>query len=904
MLALPVVASKIAAVTQLDDGLIAKRFEWAPRDASGKIVFIAIDKRTLDAVGIWPWPRSQYGKLLEKLTAANAADIFLDIDFSTPSSPAEDGALAAALEKAGGGVLLPIFRQKVAAGSSETEISKPIAALLANAWPVFANVPMDADGIIRGFDLGNEFDGRSTQSAAAALSGSPDTSGRRLIDFSIRQASVPTYSLVDVLSGKVADEQLEGRSIVVGASAAELKDIFPVPLEGSIVGPLLHVLAAETLLQNRSLRQYDQEPIELLVAAILIVAIFSSRMAGMAKISLLLLAMGLVGEAVAFCLQKDFAVVSGTTVFWMLLALAWVLALNERIDLRQMMATFASIDARNTRRLMRRIIADSSDGIVAFTSDMKIADISVSAKAVLRLDAGADLLTSPERSVTEAVASLMARFDVDSGRIHTDVVEFVTYGGEDQIAYEARITLSPVEGHDPKAAHSFCGCIIIRDVTVQKRYQAKLKRMSEEDDLTGLLNRREFLARLEGRNGLVVVLEIERFSDICAAIGRDAGDTLLRAVGARLGVCVLGGPLGRIDGALFAVVTTEDDDPALYAERLLNLFDEPVAIDGTPLIIAVRLGFAHAGPLGAEGALRAAESALDTAKKTSEAWAIYNPAIALRQARLRRLEADIRAGLRDQQFFLLYQPQVDLSSGRFVGAEALLRWRHPELGVISPAEFIPIAESSGLICDIGRWVLTEACAEASRWPFGTVSVNMSPVQFDRSDVEAEVRFALSTSGLPPSRLCLELTESVFLGDRGRSIEKMAAARAIGVSLALDDFGTGYSSMSYLADLPLDKLKIDQSFVRRMTGAQGVLEIVKAIVFLARGLNLEIVAEGVEGEGEKALLRQLECQTGQGYLFGKPQLASEMIAHFRLSMHVAGRAPRCFKKTGGAKSLIR
>ncbi|QAS83284.1 EAL domain-containing protein (plasmid) [Rhizobium acidisoli] len=886
MLALPVVASKIAAVTQLDDGLIAKRFEWAPRDASGKIVFIAIDKRTLDAVGIWPWPRSQYGKLLEKLTAANAADIFLDIDFSTPSSPAEDGALAAALEKAGGGVLLPIFRQKVAAGSSETEISKPIAALLANAWPVFANVPMDADGIIRGFDLGNEFDGRSTQSAAAALSGSPDTSGRRLIDFSIRQESVPTYSLIDVLSGKVADEQLEGRSIVVGASAAELKDIFPVPLEGSIVGPLLHVLAAETLLQNRSLRQYDQGPLDLLIAAILIVAIFSSRRAGMAKMSVLLAAAGLVGEAVAFCLQKDFAVVSGTSVHWMLLALAWVLAFNERIDLGQTMATFAGIDARNTRRLMRRIIADSSDGIVAFTSDMKIAEISISAQAVLKLGAGADLLTSPERSVTEAVASLMARFDVDSGRIHTDVVEFVTYGGEDQIAYEARITLSPVEGHDPKAAHSFCGCIIIRDVTVQKRYQAKLKRMSEEDDLTGLLNRREFLARLEGRIGLVVVLEIERFSDICAVLGRDAGDSLLRAVGARLETNFPDGLLGRIEGALFALLTGKEDDPALCADRLLSLFEEPVVIDETSVIIALRLGLVQAGPLRAEAALGAAESALDTAKKTSEAWSIYNPAIALRQARLRRLETDIRAGLRDQQFFLLYQPQVDLSSGRFVGAEALLRWRHPELGVISPAEFIPIAESSGLICNIGRWVLTEACAEASRWPFGTVSVNMSPVQFDRSDVEADVRLALSTSGLPASRLCIELTESVFLNDSGRSVEKMAAARGMGVSLALDDFGTGYSSMSYLADLPLDKLKIDQSFVRRMTGAQGVLEIVKAIVFLARGLNLEIVAEGVEGEAEEALLRQLECQTGQGYLFGKPQIASEMIAHFGLSMHVA------------------
>jgi diguanylate cyclase (GGDEF)-like protein len=878
MLTLPVVAPGLNPITELNDRLVAKRFEWAPREASGKIAFVAIDKRTLDEVGVWPWPRSIYATLLDKLVAADAADIFFDIDFSTPSNAADDGALASALERAGGGVLLPIFRQQVAASSTETVVTKPIPSLLFNAWPVFANVSTDADGLVRKFDLGNEFDGVPTPSAPSSLSGDTGTSGRRLIDFSIRPGSVPTYSLADVLSGKVAAGQLGGRSVVVGASATELKDIFPVPVNGALAGPLIHVLAAETLIQNRLMTEFDQMPLELFLAAGLIVAVLSSRSMGLTKLLLLAVGAGTICEVAAFILQEDFAIITGTVVPWLLLALSGGLALNERIDLGQMVATLANIDARNTRRLMRQIITDSSDGIVAFAGDMKIAEISESAKSILRVSAGADLLSCAEPSVTAVIGDLAGRYDAEPGRIYSTVVEFVRHEGEVEVAYQAAITLSPVEEQGSRAARSFGGCIIIRDVTARRAYEAKLKRMAEEDELTGLLNRREFLARLEGRGGVVSVLDIERFSDMCATLGRDVGDTLLKAVAARLAASFPGDLLARIDGDLFAILRAEEDvDPGRHAGSLLAVFEEPVVFGEIAASVSVCLGVARAGLDRPESTLRAAESALDIAKKTSGRWSMYDPAVALQQARSRRLEFDMRNALRDGQFFLLYQPQVDLASGRFVGAEALLRWRHPELGLMAPTEFIPIAESSGMICDIGRWVLMEACAEAMLWPEGVVSVNVSPIQFERSDVESEVRWALSTSGLPASRLCLELTESAFLEDGGRSTSKMAALRAAGVSLALDDFGTGYSSMSYLADLPLDKLKIDQSFVRRMAADQGVFEIVKAIVALAHGLDLEIVAEGVEGAAEQALLRELQCETGQGYLFGKPQLGSDLLS---------------------------
>lgn len=236
----------------------------------------------------------------------------------------------------------------------------------------------------------------------------------------------------------------------------------------------------------------------------------------------------------------------------------------------------------------------------------------------------------------------------------------------------------------------------------------------------------------------------------------------------------------------------------------------------------------------------------------------------------------MRDALQNRQFFLQFQPQIELRSRRLVGAEALIRWNHPEFGLISPAEFIPIAESSGLICDIGRWTLFEACTEAAAWPGEfSVAVNVSALQFERSDVEADVMDALSCSGLPSSRLCLELTESTFLDQGGASITKMRVLRDRGIVIALDDFGTGYSSMNYLADLPLDKLKIDQSFVRRMTGNPSIFEIVRAIISLAHGLKLEVVAEGVEEEPEAEALQRLGCEMGQGYLFGRPDGSGRM-----------------------------
>lgn len=884
MLAIPLVAPGLFVVQGWNDKLVAKRFQMAPRYASQKLIFVAIDKKSLDAVGGWPWPRSIYADLIDRLSTASAGDIFVDVDFSSASSSVQDIRLAEALDKAGGSVLLPVFRQQVAANSQQTTITRPIDALLENAWPVFANVALDPDGNVRRMERGDKIDNVGTQSAAAALAGVGQSDGELLIDYSIRPDTVPTYSLSDVLNGSVGADAIRGRSVVIGASATELKDIFPVPVYRALAGPLIHVLAAETLLQHRDLRVFNQTPIELLFAAMLIVGVLCWRTLGVLGAFVVAVFLVALGEAGALVGQAQYGYIIETAVPWLVLLLAILLFLNERVDVGQILVAVANMEQRNTRRLMQRIISDSSDGVVAFDSDLKIVELSKSGALFLNGAVGAPLSNCADEDLMKHVTDLIDRHLEQPSAVHSSSFDFTRLLGSETSYIEATLTISPIERADGvRRANNYAGCLILRDVTTRRRYENRIRYLAERDDLTGLFNRREFAARLGNVSAShdIAVFDLERFSAICATLGRDAGDDMLKAVARRLSISIDTQLCARLGGDVFAVATRSVDGEGLerLASRLLSSFENAVDVGTIDLPVAIRIGLMRSESGDAESCLRAAEAALAQAKTTvGRSWAEHDSTSAVRQARSRRLEADMRNGLKTGQFFLLFQPQIDIASGRMVGAEALIRWQHPELGLVSPIEFIPIAESTGLICEMGRWAINDACVQAASWPGGvTVAVNVSPIQFERSDIEAEVCEAIERSGLPPSRLCLELTESSFLEQGGPIVDLMNRLRLAGMTIALDDFGTGYSSLSYLAGLPLDKLKIDQSFVRAMRSDAGVLEIVKAVVALAHGLKLGVVAEGVETDAEFEMLRMLGCETGQGYLFGKPQKASELFA---------------------------
>jgi diguanylate cyclase (GGDEF)-like protein len=424
---------------------------------------------------------------------------------------------------------------------------------------------------------------------------------------------------------------------------------------------------------------------------------------------------------------------------------------------------------------------------------------------------------------------------------------------------------------------------LVHERTDQLRHQAF------HDSLTGLPNRALILDRIdqmlarsrrEGTPVAVLFLDLDDFKDINDTLGHAAGDQVLVAVGSRLASTLReGDTVGRLGGDEFVVLVDGASLAAgagVVAQRILDVLETPFELPGSAIAlpVAVSIGIAEGDRTSAELLLRDADIALYQAKAAGKHRAVtFSPSMQVDAEDHRSLEADLRLALEDHQFFLLYQPTFDLSTGAMVGAEALLRWRHPERGVVLPDVFIPILESSGMIISVGHWVLQEACQQGARWHRQghrfAISINVSARQLERDRIVDDVYGALSASSLDPGMLILELTETSLMQNVESTISRLQLLKAVGVRLAVDDFGTGYSSISYLQQFPVDILKIDQSFVSRIADSNESAALVHTLVQLGKVLGLATVAEGIETDEQRDKLRAEEVDIGQGYLFARP-----------------------------------
>jgi diguanylate cyclase (GGDEF)-like protein len=428
------------------------------------------------------------------------------------------------------------------------------------------------------------------------------------------------------------------------------------------------------------------------------------------------------------------------------------------------------------------------------------------------------------------------------------------------------------------------------DITARRRAEAHIAHLALHDTLTGLPNRtyfydrmQEYLARARhGEPFAVFMLDLDDFKSINDTMGHPAGDQLLRALSDRLRVIVSdGGMAARFGGDEFAVVLPARDDEATnLAVKLIESVSGCYDLDGRSIVVGVSVGVAMAPGDGTQSdeLVKNADLALYRAKnECRNAFRFFEPQMDERLRARRALEIDLRNALAEGQFELHYQPIICMTSGRVRGLEALIRWRHPQRGLVPPAKFIKIAEETGLIVPIGAWVLKQACADAVRWPDDVrVDVNVSSVQFQRHyQLCAAVDAALAESGLPPQRLELEITESVLVDDDAFALATLHQLRDIGAHIALDDFGTGYSSLNYLRKFPFDKIKIDQSFVRELLSDKSCLAIVRAVVDLSTSLGVVTTAEGVETAAQLELLRREGCDEVQGYFFSAPRPIAEI-----------------------------
>jgi diguanylate cyclase (GGDEF)-like protein len=418
----------------------------------------------------------------------------------------------------------------------------------------------------------------------------------------------------------------------------------------------------------------------------------------------------------------------------------------------------------------------------------------------------------------------------------------------------------------------------------------RARHLATHDPLTGLANRAEFRQRLDqamyaaARSDVqlaVLLIDVDRFQAINDAFGHAVGDGLLRSLARRIHESLRKTDVAaRLGGDEFAVLLAPLADPAdaeRVAEKLLAELSEPIHFRSqlTPTRSSIGIALFPRDSRDAEDLIRKAGTALHAAKQPSgNAFVVFRDEMGTAAQKTLALEERLRAALAEQSFVLHYQPLYDLTRNRIVGAEALLRWQHPELGLLSPGEFLSIAEDTGLILPIGDWVLNRACAQNAEWiRLGhrglRMSVNVSPQQFLAGDFADTVRAALAASGLAPGALELEITESSLLRDVNVTVDTLGRLKDLGVRIAIDDFGTGYSALAYLKQLPIDVLKIDQSFVRSLTTDPADATITEMIVKLAAGLNLTTIAEGVETFEQLLLLGSFGCKRMQGYLFGRP-----------------------------------
>jgi diguanylate cyclase (GGDEF)-like protein/PAS domain S-box-containing protein len=447
--------------------------------------------------------------------------------------------------------------------------------------------------------------------------------------------------------------------------------------------------------------------------------------------------------------------------------------------------------------------------------------------------------------------------------------------------------------HDPAVA----GFVVsARDVTERRLLEEQLEHRAFHDDLTGLPNRALFLDRLEhtvarvSRSGgryAVLYVDLDGFKPINDSFGHRVGDRVLRAVAERLQAATRrADTIARLAGDEFAILLEEHHQPvdvARVAERVLRGIRHPIVVDEVEVHVTASVGIAD-GADGDEPAdvLRNADIAMYLAKRDGhDRFEVFEPRMHLAVVERLHLESDLQRAVDHGELRCHYQPIVRLGDGGVSGVEALVRWEHPERGTVSPGQFVPLAEETGLIVGIGRFVLHEACTQVQRWREElagaedlTASVNVSMRQFSVGDLLGDVSEALRASGLPPHALTLELTESALVHDPDRTLDVLHRLKALGVRLAIDDFGTGYSSLAYLHRFPVDVLKIDRSFVTSVVAGRQSPALARAIVDLGRSLDLDTVAEGIEQEAEMTQFRELACSHGQGYLFSRPAPADE------------------------------
>lgn len=891
------------------------RFGLLSRPASGTLVIVEIDPRSLRTLDIWPWTRTHHARLIDRLVAAGAAQIALDIDFGSRSTGAADDALARSLRDAGGRVVLPVFRQAVMRQGGKTEVAfnAPLPKFRRQARIASVNAVPGPDGLLREHAAMHAWEDSVIESMPALLAAPRRPLFRNFhIDFSIRPESLARVSYVDVLNGRFDARLVAGRKVLVGATAVELGDHFSTPLYSVLAGPVLQALAYESIVQGRTLKPAAGWLIMLATAAAVLLLARPFGRWPWRRGALLLGGVAVVVPAASLAVQASTPMMLDVTPVLLAATLQFVLGLALRVDRLDFALMLRGLRLRHNSAFMRSVVQHSSEGIITVTADHIVDFANPAAGTIFGMEpdelSGRPLETLLGDGEVRTVESVLAK---SIGRPRP-----VTGRRPDGETVALELTANEMEV-DGQCRH----VVLVRDVSERRAQEELLEYLALHDTLTGLPNRALLMDRVEqeiaraereGKRVALLLLDLDRFKQINDTLGHGVGDQVLAEFGQSLSTGLRRiDTVARLGGDEFAVLApslTDAEQARQIAERIAATVHRPFEIGDFSLDIGVSIGIALYPDHGRESSelMRGADVAMYEAKRDRSTIALYDAERDQNSVRNLSLSGELRNAVRAREMTLHYQPQIDVATGRTVGAEALIRWEHPRYGFVSPAEFIPLAEQSGIIRPLTRWILGEAIRQLSEWrhvgfDIG-ISVNLSPRNLHEDDLPEVVVRLLESYGVRPERVTLELTENAIMTDPARALAAIKELKNCGVRLAIDDFGTGYSSLSYLKSLPVDELKIDRTFVIAMTEDGGDEVIVRSTIDLAHTLGLSVVAEGVEEEAHLGMLHRLGCDIAQGYRIARP-LDAEAMRRWLEGHHGTDGAddPRIARLTGLRKS---
>ncbi|VAW87345.1 diguanylate cyclase/phosphodiesterase (GGDEF & EAL domains) with PAS/PAC sensor(s) [hydrothermal vent metagenome] len=901
------------------------KYDSAP--APDDIVIVAIDEQSLAKFGRWPWPRQLHAELIDILHDAGSKTVALNIIFSepTPLNNQSDVVLAEALQRHGR-VILPVLPEQEQFNAQLKE-SLPLPILAAAAAGLgHVDMELDQDGINRRvFFKAGLGTAQWSQLALAMLeledanimqsiNSLKKTSTANFFDAWVRDYTVllpyvgppghfQRISYADIFLGNIPAEAFRNKYVLVGATAAGLGDTLPTPVSGfgqAMPGVEVQANILDALRRNAFVQPLDIPWQMLLTGMLMLSTLFwasrlSSRGSLLITISLLIFPLVL-----SIVLLRSLHVWFPPSAALLGLGLSYLLwSWYHLINATRLLSEQKERAEVTLYSISDAVIATDERGFVEHINPIAESLTGWTKKQAQGQPVNNLFRVIDEQSREEIIYPVAHCLQAGQSTVYPDHSAVLSHNNHKERAIRA--SASPIIS--PKGKKVSGAVIVFSDVTEARCMAQQMEYQATHDALTNLPNRALLHMQLQkaiartirtGQQFALLFVDLDRFKAVNDGLGHTSGDTLLKAVGLRLKASSRkSDTVARFGGDEFVIILENihhEKQAASIARKIHKTLETPYTIEGRECFISASIGISLFPGDGqdAETLLKNADAAMYQAKeKGRNNIQYYSQEMNVHSKERLLLEEELRHAVERQQLVLHYQPQMEFKTGKVLGVEVLLRWQHPRLGLVAPAEFISLAEETGLIVSIGQWVMQTAAAQSKSWqenglPQLKMAINLSPRQFMEQGITDMIVDILEQNRLDPRYLELEITENLIMRDMDSTIDTLQSLKSMGVQLAIDDFGTGYSSLSYLKRFPIDCLKIDQSFVRDIDTNPDDAAITLAIIAMAHSMKLKVIAEGVETKAQFNYLKSHSCDEVQGYYFSRPLPANEIVTILKAS----------------------